>query len=77
MRNGRWSSLGDPSCVGGVTPTMQLDAEGGLLDRTVWTAELIYRQGQRRIFATNWLFQNIWRPCGHQQFGPSWIRISL
>jgi 3-phenylpropionate/trans-cinnamate dioxygenase subunit alpha len=33
-----------------------VDADGGLLDRAVWTDELIYRQEQRRIFATNWLF---------------------
>jgi hypothetical protein len=63
--------------VGGVTSTMQPDAEGGLLDRTVWTDELIYRQGPRRIVATNWLFRNIWWLCDHQQFSPSRIRISL
>src|SRR2546423_5397570 len=33
-----------------------VDSEGGLLDRAVWTDEEIYRQEQRRIFATHWLF---------------------
>lgn len=33
-----------------------VDTEGGLLDRAVFTDEDIYRQEQRRIFATNWLF---------------------
>jgi 3-phenylpropionate/trans-cinnamate dioxygenase subunit alpha len=33
-----------------------VDAEGGLLDRALFTDELVYRQEQRRIFATHWLF---------------------
>lgn len=33
-----------------------VDAEGGLLDRALFTDESIYRQEQRRIFATHWLF---------------------
>ena len=33
-----------------------VDAEGGLLDRAIFTEEQIYRQELRRVFAPSWLF---------------------
>ncbi|WP_433213032.1 aromatic ring-hydroxylating dioxygenase subunit alpha [Microtetraspora malaysiensis] len=33
-----------------------VDAEGGLLDRAVFTDEQVYRQELRRVFAPSWLF---------------------